>query len=75
MSLVWVLYLFTCILCQLGHIPWAHGRAVNGVTFLSIGICLGEKHKAFVSSQQLQLWDLWIVLEYTPMAVLKAVAF
>lgn len=43
------------------------------MTFLSIGICLGEKHKAFVSIQQLQLWDLWIVLEYTPVAVPKVV--
>lgn len=33
------------------------------ITFLSIEICVGEKHKVFVSIWQVQLWDLWIVLE------------
>lgn len=43
------------------------------ITFLSVGICLVEKHKVFVSIQQVKLWDLWILLEYTPIAVPKVV--
>lgn len=43
------------------------------ITLLSVGICLGEKHKVFVSIQQVKLWDLWILLECTPIAVPKVV--
>lgn len=41
--------------CSLGS--WACWKWK--ITFLSTGICVGEKHKVFVSIQQVQLWDLW----------------
>lgn len=50
-------YFVSAWTCSLGS--WACWKW--NITFLSIGIRVVEKHKVFVSIQQVQLWDLWQV--------------